>query len=162
MEKTVRERISRAKFPVPKGRDSSLIWNALSANWLPWELSVVLISPGLHTPYSRCVTLLESEVLPPSQPEAWAATSVLSLPPPCPSSACQFSYSVGLVEEGLTQNHHSGIGVLSTHTPGSGKADWGNFTGLSIPSSCWRGMPGSKSKPLQRKLTTPSKSQGCV
>ena len=57
---------------------------------------------------------------------------------------------------------HDGIGVLSIHTPGSVEVECGNYMGLSTSSTCLRRVPGSNSKLLQRKLTTPPQSLGSV
>ena len=106
-----RERVFRSKTPRPSLGQSSA-WKLPA--WEHWELSVVLISSALHnlgnTRSALCLrhpsgvwTAASISV------EAWAATSGQTLPPPCPFPACQFSLSVNLVEEGLTQNHMMGL-----------------------------------------------------
>lgn len=56
---------------------------------------------------------------------------------------------------------YDGIEVLSIHTPGPVEVEWGSGC-LFTSSTCLRGVPGSNSKLLQRKLSPPLKSLGSV
>ena len=92
---------------------------AVPKDCLHWELSVVLISPALHNLGNTTLCLRHpSGVWTAASISAWAETSlgVQTPPPPCPFPACQFSLSVSLVEEGLTQNHMMDWGSQYSHS----------------------------------------------
>ena len=114
----------------------------------------------LGTPHFACVILLGSELLPPSQPglrQAWVCRHHLL---PAHFQPASLAFLWALWKKGWLRTIWW-IEVLSIHTPGPVGVEWGNGC-LFTSSTCLRGVPGSNSKLLQRKLGPPLKSLGSV